>query len=202
MYILGITGSFGSGKTTVAQMLRRKGARVLDADKIAHEALNFGNPCFQKITRHFGKGIVSQGKIDRKALAAIVFNKPAELKKLCQIIHPFVVSTIKSTIKGYRTKKQKGFLVIDAPLLFEARLDKICDCVVVVRASLSSQIKRIQQKSHLTKSDITKRVKAQMPMAAKIKRADVVIDNHVDIKQTKKQVEELWQDLKTKKTMK
>ncbi len=202
MYILGITGSFGSGKTTVAHMLRRKGAHVLDADKIAHEALGLQNLCFQKFARHFGKGIVRQGKIDRRALAAIVFNKPAELKKLCQIIHPFVVSKIKNVIRGYQAKKQKGFLVIDAPLLFEANLDKVCDCVVVVRASLNAQIKRIQQKSHLTKSDITKRVKAQMPMAAKIKRADVVIDNHLDIKQTQKQVEELWQDLKTKKTTK
>jgi dephospho-CoA kinase len=137
-----------------------------------------------------------QGRIDRSALARIVFNRSGDLKKLCNLIHPVVILEIKNFIKKSRFKKQKGFLVVDAPLLFESGLHEVCNCVIVVRADMASQIKRIQKKSRLTKTDITKRVKAQMPMAAKIKRADVVIDNRGNIKQTKKQVEELWQYLK------
>lgn len=196
MYIIGITGSFGSGKTTVAQLLGERGAHVLDADKIAHRLLAPGGACVGKVVRCFGKGILSQGRIDRRALAKIVFNSPKDLKALCKIIHPVVISEIKKVIKGLRAKKQKGFVAIDAPLLFESGLDRVCDIVVVVRASKADQVKRIQKRNYLSKSDITKRVRAQMPMAAKIKRADVVIDNRRNIKKTQKQVEELWQDLK------
>lgn len=180
----------------MAQLLGQRGAHVLDADKIAHRLLALGGACFGKAIRYFGKGILNQGRIDRRALAQIVFNSPKDLKALCKITHPVVISEIKKAIRGFRVKKQKGFVVIDAPLLFESGLDKTCDIVVVVRASKADQVKRIQKRSHLRKSDITKRVRAQMPMAAKIKRADVVIDNRMNIKKTQKQVEELWQDLK------
>jgi dephospho-CoA kinase len=196
MYILGITGNLGSGKTTVAQMLKRKGARVLDADKIAHQALAAGGACESNVLRSFGKPILKKGRINRKALAQIVFNNSKDLRKLCGMIHPVVIKEIKDEIRQYRLKAYKGFLVIDAPLLFEVGLHKLCDSVVVVRSNLGVQIKRVQKKSQLTKAEILKRIKAQMPIQQKVARADFVINNQENINHTKKQVEELWQELK------
>ncbi|MFA6378931.1 MAG: dephospho-CoA kinase [Candidatus Omnitrophota bacterium] len=195
MYILGITGSFGSGKTTVAHLLRRKGDTVLDADKIAHRFLVPGKASFDRIVKYFGSKILTQGRIDRRKLAKIVFDDPKSLKKLDSVLHPEVIKEINIRVKKHRAKKSKSFLIIDAPLLFETGLQALCDYVVVVRARRDLQVARIQQRSSLSKTEILKRMKAQMPSKEKIVRADFVIDNQGHINQTKKQVEELWQRL-------
>ncbi|MCX5680959.1 MAG: dephospho-CoA kinase, partial [Candidatus Omnitrophica bacterium] len=112
------------------------------------------------------------------------------------------IKEIKDSLRVHRARKDKRLFVIDVPLLFESGLDKICDRVVVVRANMDVQIKRVQKKNRLTKAEILKRIKAQMPMEEKVKRADVVIDNQGNINQTKKQVEELCRELKKKKMWK
>jgi dephospho-CoA kinase len=196
MYILGITGSFGSGKTTVAQLFGNRGAKVLDADKITHDLLLPTTCCFKRIIKYFGVEMLKQGRIDRRKLAKIVFDDPKSLKKLCSILHPEVIKEIKQTAKKYRAQKSKAFLIIDAPLLFEVGLQAFCDGVAVVRAKKDIQIKRLQKRDGLIKKEILKRMKAQMPIAEKIARADFVIDNQGSINQTKKQVEALWQELK------
>lgn len=196
MRILGITGSIGSGKTTVARFLRGKGARVLDADKMAHALLAPSARCFARIKACFGAQVLTRGRLDRRKLAGIVFNDPESLRKLCAIIHPEVTRQIKAQITRCRAKRDRFFLIIDAPLLFEAGLEALCDHVVVVRATKEVQIKRIQKKGDLTREEILKRMKAQMPLRQKIARADFVIDNQGPINQTKKQVEALWQRLK------
>jgi dephospho-CoA kinase len=200
MYILGITGSLGSGKTTVAQMLRRKRIPVLDADKMAHAFLAPGKKCFDRVVKYFGVEILKHGRIDRRQLAKIAFNNPQSLKKLSSIIHPEVIKEIRFQIKKYRRQKGRVAVAMDVPLLFETGLQKICDYVIVVYVKGPLQIKRIQKRSGLTKLEILKRMKAQMPMKEKIARANFVIDNQGHINQTQKQVEELWQRLvKTKK---
>ncbi len=189
----------GSGKTTVAHLLRRRGVAVLDADKIAHTFLAPQTACFRRLIKYFGATILKQGCIDRRALAEIVFNDPQSLRTLSSIIHPEVIKDIKRQIRIYRRPKAKILVVIDAPLLFEAGLHTLCDGVVVVCATKNKQIKRIQKRSGLTPREILKRIKAQMPITEKIARADFVIDNQGPINQTKKQVEELWQRLVTTK---
>ena len=200
MYVLGITGSLGSGKSTVAQMLRRKGALIVDADKVSHGFLAPGTSCFRRIVQCFGTAVLVKGRIDRRRLAKIVFYDPRSLKRLTAILHPEIAKMIRKMIRGYQKKYVRGVIGIDAPLLFEMGLEKICDAVVVVRATRAQQIERTHARSGLTHIEILKRMKAQMPIQKKIARADFVIDNQGNINQTRKQVEELWQrQVKTKR---
>jgi len=199
MPIVGITGSFGSGKTTVADMLRARGAKVIDADKVAQDLIAPQGRCFSKVVRFFGKEILTRGGIDRCKLAAIVFRQPSALKKLCNMTHPFVAQHIKQEVSRYRQKKTRRLLVLDVPLLFEAKLEKMCDYVVVVRANRKAQIARLKERNHFTQAEILRRMKAQMPIAFKVAQADFVIHNQGSFQQTKKQVEELCLELKKKR---
>lgn len=186
--IIGLTGGLGSGKTTVASMLAKRGARVIDADKVAHKLIQPGHPCFKPILKYFGKTILTKGKIDRRKLAKIVFNHPAKLKKLIGIIHPQVKRELKKIAVKYPKNK---LLVLDVPLLFESGIDRMTDLNVVVRSSLKQQIQRTQMRSQIKTEEIKKRIKSQMPWGQKLRRADVVIDNRGTIDQTKQQIEEL-----------
>lgn len=199
MCIVGITGSLGSGKTTVARLLQQRGAKVIDADRQAHALLLPKGKCFQKVVRVFGQGIVSRGYIDRRKLADIVFRQPGALKKLCDITHPVIAQQIKAEVSRYRQKRTHRLLVLDVPLLFEVGLERICDYVVVVRSSVKTQIARLQKRNHFTQSEIVRRIKAQMPIAVKVARADFVIHNQGSLEKTRKQVEELCRELKKKK---
>jgi len=186
--ILGLTGSFGSGKTTVSRILRSFGAQVLDADKLAHGCITYRSAAYEKIIRTFGKKILKKNRvIDRKKLARIVFNDINLLIKLNNIIHPEVVRIIKSKIKSLKTK----VIVLDAPLLIESGLNKIVDKLIVVKINRAKQIERIMKKTELCRLDILKRIKRQIPLSDKIRLADFVIDNNGTIRETRKQVEKI-----------
>lgn len=190
--ILGLTGIFGSGKTTVAGLLRRLGARVLDADKIAHSYMAKASPVYGKIVKLFGKRILNKdGKVNRKALGGVVFNDKELLRRLNDIIHPEVISHIKEKIESSKSR----VIVLDVPLLVEAGMAKITDRLVVVRISRANQIKRLQEKLSLSRTDILKRAKCQLPQSRKVALADFVIDNDGSIEQTKRQVEKIWKSL-------
>jgi dephospho-CoA kinase len=182
--ILGVTGSFGSGKSTVAGIFKSFGAKIIDADKLAHKSIGPGNPAYKKIIKAFGKDILRKNKIiERRKLAAIVFNNKKLLKKLNNIIHPEVIRTIKSQIKNSHSK----IIVLDVPLLIEAGLRELVDKIIVVKITRIEQIKRIQKKTTLSKTDILKRIKYQIPLRAKARLADFIIDNSGTIGETKKQ---------------
>ncbi|HOD11571.1 MAG TPA: dephospho-CoA kinase [Candidatus Omnitrophota bacterium] len=198
MHIVGITGSFGSGKTTVARLLRERGAKVFDADKAAHALFLPKHPCFKKVVSLFGREILVGGRIDRRRLAKIVFGNPQALKKLCHLTHPLIIQQIKKEVGRYRSMRTPGLFVLDVPLLFEAKLEGLCDYVVVVRSTIRVQIARLQKRNHFSQSEILRRINAQMPIALKAAKADFVIYNQDSIQKTKKQVEELCQELKKK----
>jgi dephospho-CoA kinase len=183
--VIGLTGSFGSGKTTVAGMFRAARAQVIDADKIAHGLLKPGAPTYARIVRAFGTRILRKNKeIDRSALARVVFGNKVLLRRLDGIIHPEVIRRIRKEIKESRRK----VIVLDVPLLIEAGVAKLTDAVVVVCASRRAQLKRLTKKTGLSRTDILRRIKAQMSLANKVRMADFVIDNNGSINQTKKQV--------------
>ncbi|MDP8264614.1 MAG: dephospho-CoA kinase [Candidatus Aceula lacicola] len=198
MSIIGITGSFGSGKTVVANMFRQKRVKVLDADRIAHDLMRSGNPCFKSIVSYFGEEVLKKGQIDRRILGDLVFRNKKYLKKLCSIVHPEVIKEIKNKIRFLKKNKRFKNIVMDVPLLFESGLDSLCDVIVVVKATQGKQIERIQKKTDLTKSEILRRIRFQMPIQKKIQRANCVIDNTKIFKQTKKQVEDLCQEILNK----
>jgi len=186
--ILGITGSFGSGKTTVARIFGSCGTKIIDADKIAHGLIRPRTKIYKKIINTFGRDILKKNKaIDRKKLARIVFNNKFLLKRLNEIIHPEAIRIIKEKIKAHPERR----IILDVPLLIEAGLGKIVDKLIVVTITREKQIERIAKKTGLKRIDILKRIKAQAPLGNKIRLADFVIDNSATIGKTKKQVERI-----------
>lgn len=190
--VIGLTGSFSSGKTTVSGFLKSFGAQVIDADRIAHSAITRGSKVYDRIVRSFGTSILDpKGSIDRKKLGRIVFSEKRSLNKLNKLVHPEVTKIIKQQIR----LSNKQYLVIDAPLLIESGLDKYCNVLLVVRASIKKQIERAIKKSGLSKDDCLKRIRSQVSVSKKVRLADFVIDNNVRIKETKKQVKDIWRKI-------
>lgn len=191
--IIGVTGGFGTGKSFVASAFRRLGAKVVDADKIAHDAMKKGTAPYRKIVAVFGRPILGPGGvIDRKVLGKIVFSDEKRLGELERIVHPAVLRQI----KGMIGKTKKGVLVVDAPLIYEAGLDGLMDMVIVVRASRENQIKRCAGKFGLGKAQICKRMACQIPLEDKMRRADRIVDNNGTRKETAVQVKKIWLKIK------
>ncbi|MEW6101014.1 MAG: dephospho-CoA kinase [Candidatus Omnitrophota bacterium] len=186
--VIGLTGTFGCGKSTVAKIFKSHGATVIDADRLAHRVLRTDKEVYRKAVKAFGKSILSKDKnINRKKLGTIVFRKANYLKKLNKIIHPRVIKVIKEKLR----KSANGLIVLDAPLLIEAGLENIVDKLVVVGCQRQAQIQRIQRKTLLCKKDILKRIKQQATFRMKKTYADFVIDNSGSVEETKKQVERI-----------
>ena len=131
MHIIGITGNLGCGKTTVAAMFAKRGARIIDADAITRDLLAPGKKCVKKVAKIFPGVILNSSSINRSELAKIVFIHPRELQKLTDILIPEALKVVKSQISLY---KHESFVVLDAPLLFESGWDKITDTTIVVKA--------------------------------------------------------------------
>ena len=196
MPIVGLTGSFGTGKTYVSSIFKSLGAKVIDADKLAHKSFKKNSAAYKKIIATLGRSILSaDGSINRKALGRIVFNNKKRLAELNSIIHPGVIREIKDRIKSSKDE----VLIIDAPLIFETGLALLMDVLVVVKASRKEQIKRCVKKFNISEQDVCKRMACQMPLKVKIERADYYVDNNGTRKETEKQVKLIWQELKKKK---
>lgn len=186
--ILGVTGSYGSGKSTVCSMLKHYGAEIIDADKLAHRYLAISSKTYPKIIKAFGKGILDKNyAIDRKRLGRIVFKDKGSLRRLNNIVHPEVIRDIQEAIK----RSPRKVIAIDAPLLIEAGLDRSVDKIIVVNINKKEQIRRMQKKSASGRAKILKRIKCQIPLQQKIKLADFVIDNSASPQETKRQVGEM-----------
>ncbi len=190
MKIIGVTGSFGSGKTFVSSCFAKLGAKVIDADKVARSVFKKGSVLNREIASAFGPRVVKpDGNIDRKALAKIVFSDKSSLNALNRMAHPGIIKRIKEIA---RRSGKKRTIVIDAPLLFEAKLDLFCDHTVVVKASLEKQVERCRKKFRMKRREVLERIRNQMPMARKLRRAGFVVDNRGTMAETEKQVGEIW----------
>jgi dephospho-CoA kinase len=186
--VIGLTGGFGTGKTTVAGMLRSSGIKVIDADAIGHGLLKPGTRVYAAIVRRFGSAVLQRdGRIDRGALSRIVFSRDASLAALNKIIHPEIIRIIKNDISLVR----KGVVVLDAPLLLEAGFQRFVDRVVVVTASRLNQINRTQDRMRLSKAAVIRRIRSQIPLQDKVRMADFVIDNNGTKEGLRKRVEEI-----------
>jgi len=175
--IIGITGSFGSGKTVVANMFGKYGFKVINVDKLYHGIYNSDKTIRNKIKKEFGT-------INRNELKEIVFKDTKKLKKLNNITHPIIIKAIKKEIKNIKKNK----IVIDIPLLFEAKLEKMFDTVIVVTCDKKQQIKRILKKKKYSKKEINNIINSQMPLDEKIEKADFVVNNGISKKITSVQV--------------
>lgn len=187
-FIIGITGSFGSGKSMLAGLLADRDTLLIDADKIARALLKKGSRTYLKLVNIFGKGILRpDSSIDRRKLSGLVFADKQALRKLNRAVHPQVIREIKDRI----SRSVKSRVVLDAPLLIEAGLEKICDCVVVVKISRQQQIKRLRKKLGFSANQVSARSAAQLPLSVKLRKADFIIDNSKGLKETRKQVSKI-----------
>ena len=190
--VIGITGSFACGKSTVAKMFKTKTSELIDADKVAHEALRQGGNIYKKIVAlDFAKGILKKNKnIDRTKLAKIVFFNSSALEKLNRIVHPEVIKEISRRIKD----SKKKIIILDAPLIIESGLRPLVDRLLVVTANRGQQFSRAKSR-FLSKSEITKRIKSQISQDGKARFANFIIDNSRELSETRRQVSEIKRSL-------
>jgi len=192
MKIIGLTGGIGSGKSTVAEFLAELGAVVMDADKIGHEVLESDEEVRRRIIETFGEQVLgSNGNIDRKKLADIVFKNHENLVKLNLITHPAIYRRMQNNIEKYR---QQGVevLIIDAPLLIEAGwATKVNELWVTIAPQevISSRLER----RGMSREDIQSRMRLQTPPEERVKLATLVINTDVPMDKLKNAIGELWQ---------
>jgi len=196
--IVGLTGGIVGGKSTVASMFKDLGAKIIDVDKLGHSVILPYSPAWGKIIKLFKKDILRNDlTIDREKLGKIVFANQALLKKLNEITHPEIIKLIKKEINlaKDKTRNQEKILVIDAALIYEAKIDRLMDTIIVVYVNEDEQTKRLVKRSNLSKEEALQRIKSQMPMKEKVKMSDYVIDNSNSLDETEKQVEKIWKKL-------
>lgn len=193
MRIIGLTGNIASGKTAVANMFKDLGARVIDADEVAREVVEPGEPAWQEIVEEFGRGILNpDGSINRKHLGEIVFNDERKRERLNQITHPRIITKIKETISRFQ-KENANSVIIEAALIVEkGGMPGLIDGLIVVSSDQKTQIDRIMKRDGLLREEALSRIRSQMPISEKIKHATYVIDNSGSLEETKRQVEGIW----------
>ncbi|HEY6291982.1 MAG TPA: dephospho-CoA kinase [Terriglobia bacterium] len=197
MASFGLTGGIASGKSTVAAMLGQLGARIINADEIAHQLLRAGTHVFDEVVSSFGRGILdSAGEIDRRRLGDIVFADPEKRATLNAIIHPSIMARRLELIAAYSTENSKAVVISDAALIYEAQIESYFLRVMVAWCPPEQQLARLMAKAELSREAAERRISAQMPAEEKRRRADYVIDCSGSIEDTRRQVEALYPELK------
>lgn len=197
MILVGLTGGIATGKSTVAGLFKRCGATVIDADALAREVVQPGKPAWREIVRIFGKAALNTNRtLNRQALGAIVFGHPTKLRYLENIIHPRVAREQARLTKQAARIDPRAIVIYDVPLLFEAGIEKRVDKTIVVTADRETQITRLKQRNGLSRAEAIRRIKTQMPLADKRRRADYLLNGTLPLPQLKKQVRLLHQSLR------
>jgi dephospho-CoA kinase len=200
MIIVGLTGSLGSGKSTVSNFFRDLGAYIIDWDELARKAIRPHLAAWKETVDYFGEGILNDDMtIDRQKLADIVFSDREKLAKLNQIVHPRVFQEDEAITDEIKGRDPDALIVKDIPLLFEATSPIFVDKVVVVSASEQTQLGRLEAKG-MKRREAQRRIRSQLPLEKKIESADFVINNDGPPEETKRQVEEICSLLRQEKS--
>jgi dephospho-CoA kinase len=193
---IGLTGGIASGKTTVARMFKTLGAQLIDADRIAHQALQKGTPPYKKITKKFGRACLDKkGEIDRKYLGKIVFSDPEKIKIVNAIVHPYVFKKEKEEEKKILKKNRNAVIIYDIPLLIETGSHLKMDKVILVYVKREKQLERIMIRNRLTREESMNRVRAQLPFYQKKKHADYLINGDEIREKTEKKVKKIFEKI-------
>jgi len=175
--VFGLTGGIGSGKSTVAALLRERGVEVVDADALAREAVAKGSAGLAQVVEAFGEEVLdARGDLDRKRLGALVFDDAEDRRRLNAITHP-IVRLLSQQRYAELDRQGVELAAYDVPLLFEVGLDHVMRPVVVVHASEATQVERVVRRDGLSEDEARARIRAQLPLAEKRARADYVIEN-------------------------
>lgn len=186
--VLGITGSFGSGKTTISNLFKKYGFVVINADRLYHGIYNKNKVLRNKIKKEFGT-------LDRDGIKKIVFNDHKKLKKLNSMTHPIIIDSIKKEINKLKKNNKEAGVIVDVPLLFEAKMQNMFDKIIVVKCDEKTQIKRLLKKGRHSEEEIRNIIKSQMSIEEKIKYADFVVNNSDALEKTKNQVEAIIKNI-------
>ncbi|HET9464222.1 MAG TPA: dephospho-CoA kinase [Gemmatimonadales bacterium] len=193
MYVIGLTGGIGSGKSTVAKLLEDEGAAVLSADLMGHEVYLPGKPAYDEIIETFGPGVVApDGTIDRKKLGPIVFADPANLAKLNAITHPPMKEMMRERLAEIAAGGA-GYAVLEAALLFDAGWDDLANEVWVTVAPARVAAERTAARSGIPAEQVLERIqKAQMESDERVRRSDIVIDTSGTMEETAERARQAW----------
>jgi dephospho-CoA kinase len=195
--VIGLTGGIATGKSTVSAILKKAGAEIIDADRIAREVVKKGLPAYREIVENFGETVLlSNGEINRSVLGDLIFNDPRKKQLLNRIVHPHVRRETNRQLKDMENSSPDTIAVLDIPLLFEAEMHKDLSEVIVVYAPEHIQVKRLMKRDNISEADAVARVRSQMPIEEKKKRATIVIDNSGTMQDTRKRTLEIFKTLK------
>lgn len=187
---VGLTGSIATGKSTVARYFKQKGIPVIDADEVAKEVVEVGKPGWKSIREHFEEEVfLSNGEINRQLLASIVFHDEEQRQKLNQLLHPIIFEEVNKAIRAYE-KQGASMVVIDMPLLFETGYDRQVEEVIVVYVPEAIQLERFMRRNGFSYEEAIARVKTQLSIEEKKKRATTVIDNSRSLQETYRQIDQ------------
>lgn len=196
MIVAGLTGGIATGKSTVAEILRKAGAVIIDADRIARQVVAPGSPAWHEIRDLFGDRILQpDGAIDRAALGAIVFNDAPLRRRLEAIVHPRVGAEIAAQMQRAAQEQPDAVVIMDIPLLFETDRTQGLAEIIVVFTSESIQRQRLMARDLLSPEAAEARIRSQMPMAEKVRRATLTIDNSGAPAETERQALAVFQHL-------
>ena len=189
--VIGLTGGIASGKSTVSQMIKEKGIRVVDADIIAKEAVSKGSAALHQIVQTFGEEVLlPNGELNRQQLGAIIFSDEEKRKKLNAIVHPEVRKEMLEQ-RDEGVSNNETFVVLDIPLLFESKLEGLVDRIIVVYTTPDLQLSRLMNRNDLSEEEALKRIHSQQPLEEKCQKADRVIENTKDLAFIRKQLENI-----------
>lgn len=192
MSTIGLTGRIGSGKTTVAGILAKKGARVFFSDYKVHQFYkDCTHPIYKKVVENFPECKID-GEISREKLAQIVFKDKQQLKKLEEIVHPELINTLRQWLKE---ANESDVCVAEVPLLFEKNLEEMFDKNILVKVKDDILISRLKEKYAFSDQEIKQRLSLYLPVKEKENKTDFVLENNLDLKNLEKEVDLLWQKI-------
>ncbi len=186
--IIGITGGISSGKTTVCNAIANKGYKIIDCDKINKDLSKIGMPIYKAIINTFGNDyLLDNNEIDRKKLGSLIFNNNEAKLKLNEITHPLILLEMKRQISLINDK----LVFVEIPLLYEAKLDNICDYVICVYLDKKTQLERLIKREGIDEAYALAKINSQMDLDKKRDLADYVINTMGDLEDTINQTEEI-----------
>lgn len=196
MKVIGLTGGIGTGKSTVSDFLAERGAVIINADKLGHEAYLPNSLIWREVIAAFGEGILQENQeIDRRKLGQIVFSDPEAQKRLNAIMHPRMKEMMRERIDALR-QNGAGVVVLEAALLIEASWTDLVEQVWVTVAPEPVVIKRVQGQRGLTPEEVRARIRSQLPSEERAKHAHVVLDTDCELEEVRRKVDALWGGLK------
>ena len=191
--VIGLTGGIGSGKSSVAALFAARGAAIIDTDAVAREVVEPPSPVLDAIHYEFGGGVITpDGKLDREALARIVFADPRQRELLNRLTHPAIRER---TIELMAAQPAGATVVVVVPLLFESEFDKLCDSVVAVVADPDLRRSRVTERDRVKEEAVAARMNAQLADDEYARRAKHVITNDGDLAHLERQVAAIWETI-------